>query len=644
MNPQPMTQEQEVKTFLQEEEDLDVYCGTQSCRPKVLQCCANIKAFTFFISISSLLSFSLTMYLGSQVTAIEKHFNFNSGQSGILLGSNDIGFLVSVLIFSYALKNSHIPRVLGISSAMYGLAGIVCSIPYFFYPVPFITKNQTDTKSEIIESLCEVGSVRPNETVVCEKIGSKYQSHVGAFAVILFGMILQGLAKASRSPLQASYIDDNVKKTKTGAYMGLIVGISILGPAVAFMLGGIFSRIYVTLEDVDLTPQDSHWIGAWWLGFIFFGLLSITASIPLFFFPKRMKSKEKSVVIMEKESLQKILKTSKRLMTNPLFICMCCFSFVRSFAISGSVTFMPKYFETQFQIPSWKSNLIIGCSYILMASLGSIGGGILSGFFKIGPRGSIKFLLIINFFAFFLLWVCPAITCPQPEFVKTHQSQRFNFSSIQPVFNFTNEPVTSCRRCECNEFEYDPVCGENGQNFQTPCMAGCQRKSSTGFGYENCTCVGGNQTAIPGTCPMECNGPLIVAAVLAIRSFLECFCVGPNMLITLRCVSDADKTFALGIMSFLSSLLGWLPGPPTHGALIDTFCAKWRHLPCGGSGACVSYDVDKFRIGFFSLQGGLHFLSDVFIVIVGYYGLRTKRYFQKHELVKIHNGKEHLGI
>lgn len=62
---------------------------------------------------------------------------------------------------------------------------------------------------------------------------------------------------------------------------------------------------------------------------------------------------------------------------------------------------------------------------------------------------------------------------------------RFNFSRIQPVFNLTNGTVTSCRRCECNEFEYDPVCGENGQNFQTPCMAGCQRKSSTGFVSRN---------------------------------------------------------------------------------------------------------------------------------------------------------------
>lgn len=58
---------------------------------------------------------------------------------------------------------------------------------------------------------------------------------------------------------------------------------------------------------------------------------------------------------------------------------------------------------------------------------------------------------------------------------------RINFSRIQPALNLTNEPGTSCRRCECNEFEYDPVCGENGQNFQTACMAGCQRKSSTGF-------------------------------------------------------------------------------------------------------------------------------------------------------------------
>lgn len=641
MYRQPKDTTQESKTFLRDAETVEAYCGTKSCQPKCLQCCVNIKVFTFFVSISSLLSFSLTMYLSSQVTAIEKHFNFNSSQSGFLLCSNDIGFLVSVLIFSYTLKNSHIPRVLGVSTVVYGVAGIVSSIPYFFSPVPFISKNQTtDPDSETMPGLCKSGNLLPNETAYCEQNGNQYKSNMGAFAVIAIGMIMQGLAKAPRSPLQASYIDDNVKKTKTGAYMGTIIGISILGPALAFMLGGLFSSIYVTLEDTDLTPKDSYWIGAWWLGFICFGFASLAASIPLFFFPKTMKPRDKSSVVKEGQSFIKMMQAMKRIMTNPLFVSICCFSCLRSFTISGSVAFMPKYFETQFYIPAWKSNLIIGGSYILLASLGSISGGTIAACFKMGPKGSIKFLLVQTVLALILLWICPAITCPQPQFEETHLILRSDSKLMSPQPNSTH---LYCRNCECDEFEYEPVCGEDGRNFLSPCMAGCHRKSSTGIGYEHCTCVGGNQTVLPGTCPSDCSGLYIIAAVLAIRAFAECVTIGPHMLIVLRTVSDTDKTFAVGVLSFFSSALGWLPGPPSHGALIDTFCTRWRHLPCGRLGACTAYDVDAFRIGFFSLQGGLHFAAALFVLVMCYYGLYTKRYFHNDKTMKIYNGKEILA-
>ena len=44
------------------------------------------------------------------------------------------------------------------------------------------------------------------------------------------------------------YVDDAVSKRKTGFYMGILVGTGIFGPALAYLLGGVFSKIYVTLE------------------------------------------------------------------------------------------------------------------------------------------------------------------------------------------------------------------------------------------------------------------------------------------------------------------------------------------------------------------------------------------------------------
>lgn len=38
----------------------------------------------------------------------------------------------------------------------------------------------------------------------------------------------------------------------------------------------------------NLTPEDPLWYGAWWIGFIFTGALSIVVSVPVFSFARRL--------------------------------------------------------------------------------------------------------------------------------------------------------------------------------------------------------------------------------------------------------------------------------------------------------------------------------------------------------------------
>ena len=38
-----------------------------------------------------------------------------------------------------------------------------------------------------------------------------------------------------------------------------------------------------------MSPLDPRWVGAWWLGFLVFGLLGLLSSIPTAFFPRRLK-------------------------------------------------------------------------------------------------------------------------------------------------------------------------------------------------------------------------------------------------------------------------------------------------------------------------------------------------------------------
>lgn len=72
----------------------------------------------------------------------------------------------------------------------------------------------------------------------------------------------------------------------------------------------VFERLYLlhvlallyVLPATSLTPQDPRWLGAWWLGFIVFGGVSVVPAVPLFFFPKRIKGRH--IVLSDDDKTQ----------------------------------------------------------------------------------------------------------------------------------------------------------------------------------------------------------------------------------------------------------------------------------------------------------------------------------------------------
>ena len=183
---------------------------------------------------------TLSIYITSQITTLERQFGFSSSVSGILLSCNDFGYLLTTLPMAFVTRRVHIPRALSVSTLLFGLSGLLCTVPFFatrgdLPPVSKITSAENASAGHsgaLARSLCKtpdlsfdhaLGGVsmggNSSETAgwrdnSCEGNGKESAISVGgselAIAIIAVGMM----------PFMGTYIDDNVPKSKTSLYYG----------------------------------------------------------------------------------------------------------------------------------------------------------------------------------------------------------------------------------------------------------------------------------------------------------------------------------------------------------------------------------------------------------------------------------------
>ncbi|XP_046583921.1 solute carrier organic anion transporter family member 2A1-like [Haliotis rubra] len=624
---------------LTEEDDPDTQCGIGSCKPRALQVFANIAGFTGFYSITSLLSATLLTYVNSQVTTLERQFGFTSAETGIIMASNDIGYMLVVVFIAHFAHRSHIPRFMSASVMLFGISGLICCLPHFLFGMEqspseepnqeFVSSNATSQSR--VYGLCSLA----NDSLMnfCEESDSPEKSEVtsnrprdhaaAALGIIVIGMALQGVAKAPRNPFLITYVDGNVEKAKTGYYMG-IIQLAIFGPALAFSLGNTSPAIchaterltlgdmymvtiyfchttkaMFTLEDTDLYPRHPRWIGAWWLGYLVFGAAAIIMSFPLFFFPRRLKNAPPSDAMddikKQKKNLDNLtaklivevkdyLKVLVGILTNPLYVTLVVASVTHLFSVGGAHAFMPKYMENQFGLPAWKANLLMAGLSMPMASLGTFVGGWLTKKFKMSPITGLKFVNIFTFVAIAIMSLGYLFGCPQPKILNQPGTTTSLTADIDDCGSST---------CHCNDNDFFPICGSDNNNYYSPCHAGCLAQK--GPSYTNCTCIPNGGKATPGLCDFDCPYLYPYAVTLAVSAFLSTMMIMPKIIIKIRCVTEKQKPLAVAFSSCMTSLFGFLLGPIIYGRVIDSTCLIWDS-PCGEKGACALYDIVDLRL------------------------------------------------
>ncbi|XP_032484115.1 solute carrier organic anion transporter family member 4C1 isoform X2 [Phocoena sinus] len=436
--------------------------------------------------------------------------------------------------------------------------------------------------------------------------------------VFILGQLLLGTGGTPLYTLGTAFIDDSVPTHKSSLYIGIGYSMSILGPAIGYVLGGQLLTMYIDADlgqSIDITEDDPRWLGAWWIGFLMSWLFAWSLIIPFSCFPKHLPGTAeiqdgKTSQIHQSNSLQHtdgnfgqsfkdFPAALKNLMRNTVFMCLVLSTCSEALVTTGFATFLPKFIENQFGLSSSSAATLAGTVLIPGAALGQILGGILVSKFKMTCKNIMKFALLMSITALTLTFVFVYANCENEP-----------FAGVSESYNGTGELgnlIAPCNaNCNCLRSYYYPICGGNGIQYFSPCYAGCTNSVSKRHPkvYYNCSCIERKTEVTPtpssfsfeaqaGKCSSQCkNLPVFLGIFFAAIVFT--FMAGTPITVSiLRCVNQKQRSLALGIQCVLLRLLGTIPGPIIFGITIDSTCILWDINECGIKGACWIYNNIK---------------------------------------------------
>ncbi|XP_008054067.1 solute carrier organic anion transporter family member 1C1 isoform X3 [Carlito syrichta] len=586
-------------------------------------CCGELKVFLGALSFVYFAKALAEGYLKSTITQIERRFDIPSSLVGVIDGSFEIGNLLVITFVSYFGAKLHRPKIIGAGCLIMGVGTLLIAMPQFFMEQYRYEKYSPFSNSTLSISPCLLESSSQIPISVMEKSQSKINN-------------------------------------------GCVQTVAIIGPIFGFLLGSLCAKLYVdigfvNLDHVTITPKDPQWVGAWWLGYLIAGIISLLAAVPFWCLPKSLpspqnredssSSSEKSKFIIDDhtdyqtshgekakimEMARDFIPSLKNLFGNPVYFLYLCASTVQFNSLFGMVTYKPKYIEQQYGQSSSKTNFVIGLINIPAVALGIFSGGIVMKKFRISVCGAAKLYLGSSVFGYLLFLFLFALGCENSDVA----GLTISYQGTKPVSYHERALFSDCNsRCKCSETKWEPMCGENGITYASACLAGCQTSNRSGKNiiFYNCTCVGiasstsGNSSGIVGRCQKDNGCPkmfLYFLVISVITSYTLSLGGIPGYILLLRCIKPQLKSFALGIYTLAIRVLAGIPAPVYFGVLIDTSCLKWGFKRCGSKGSCRLYDSNAFRHIYLGLTVILGTAS-IFLSIAVLFILK-KNYISKH--------------
>ncbi|XP_049611579.1 solute carrier organic anion transporter family member 4A1 isoform X2 [Syngnathus scovelli] len=603
--------------------DSDQLCGWGALTPKAIQVFNTPRWVLFFLCVASFLQgMIINGFINTVVTTIERRFDLQSYQAGLIASTYDIAACICLAFVSYFGGTGHKPRWLGWGVLLMALGSLVFALPHFTTPPYQVSlSNQS-------------GMCSANRTSSCQ-----YQEGGGLSSyrfVFMLGQFLHGVGATPLYTLGVTYLDENVKSNYGPVYTGIFYTAAIVGPAAGYLLGGYFLNIYTEINlTTDMTPENPLWVGAWWIGFLLGGAAALLVAFPILGYPRQLPGSQEHKAMRVSEahqlkdgshttasdpqfgkSVKDMPKSVLLLLKNPPFLFLCLAGATEATLIAGMSTFGPKFLEAQFNLSASEASTWFGYMVVPAGGGGTFLGGYIVKKLKLRCRGIIRICMLCataSLIAIFIFLIyCPdvplaGITTPYQSAVKSPKDQ-FKQLNVLPSHlgprnssSVTESLTVSCNEgCSCAWELYNPVCGADNIMYYSPCHAGCTSVNHTedSMGkkvYSGCSCVvvanaslGQNGFAMAGKCGSRCQHMPTFLSFFFIIIFFTFLCSIPALTATLRCVPDSQRSFGLGIQWIVVRTLGGIPGPIGFGSMIDISCLLWQDQ-CGEQGSCYLY-------------------------------------------------------
>ncbi|KAK0135554.1 Solute carrier organic anion transporter family member 2B1 [Merluccius polli] len=585
-------------------------------------------------SIKGLLQLAQLMVSGclkSSISTIEKRYGFTSQKVGLLVAFNEVGNVILIVFVSFLGSRIHRPRFIGAGAMLASVSALIIASPHFLGGTYQKAAHAGNATNHTTTGLCQSQS-SISTALSSQRCGlNESPAQQGVFLVLLLGQLLLGISTVPIQPFGMSYVDDFSSRRNSPLYIGILLAVTSLGPAVGFMMGSFSLRYYVDFnkiptDQIQLDSKDLRWVGAWWLGFLIASCILFLTSLPYLFFPRSMpKEESKSEDEKRPESVQTVTliqflrsfpQTARRTLQNPVFLLLC----LGAGAIVGVLTFLAKFMERQFDLTTSFATMLIGVVHIPICVVAIVVGGAVMRRLDLSRKGATMWCVVAISLTLLSSLLLIFIGCPTQRVADV----------FPPSSSSGGGSSSSSIRCVCSPDAFNPVCASDGTEFRSPCHAGCiameMDDNNKVQNYTSCGCVGaggggggGGGYALPGTCGSRCSHLLGLFLVLsAATCFIGATCKAPCFSMILRTVPPEDKSFALGICYMLFRVLAFLPSPVIYGSVIDKSCLLWGSK-CDKKTSCQYYDLDYFRRG----QSCCDNICTLLVLFCRFFGLLT---------------------